>query len=223
MPDIHKEGYPFIAVAVIASLILFAISDTLGWMGIIISAWVVYFFRDPERIIPQGEGLVVSGGDGVVSRITEATPPAELEMPDVPMTRISVFLNIFNVHVNRVPVTGKVERIYYHAGKFLNASLDKASTDNERQSIWIKTADGKDIAVSQIAGLVARRIVCDLENSQSVEAGDRFGIIRFGSRVDVYIPKDISPLVVEGQTVIGGETILADLNVPGEARKGKKV
>ncbi len=217
---INKEGYPFIFIAAVATLLFFAFSSTLGWIGAIITSWCVYFFRDPERVIPEREGLIVSPGDGVISAITQVSPPKELDMGTEPMHRISIFLNIFNVHVNRVPIAGKVKKLHYNPGKFFNASLDKASEENERQSIWIETENGKNIAVVQIAGLVARRIVCNLQNEQKVETGKSFGIIRFGSRVDLYLPLDVNPLVVQGQTAIGGETIFADMNSSEEQRKG---
>lgn len=217
---VHKEGYPFIGIAAIISIILLALFQPLGWIMVVLTCWCVYFFRDPERVTPDEDGVVVSPGDGVVSMIEEATPPEELGLDAEPLTRISIFLNVFNVHVNRVPVGGKITALHYRPGKFLNASLDKASEDNERQSAAVTTEDGKTVVFVQIAGLVARRIVCDLEDNQEVKTGERFGIIRFGSRVDVYLPKGVTPAVAVGQQMIGGETILAELKGKKSARVG---
>ncbi len=209
---IHKEGYIFIVIFAALSFFFGSFSTSLGWIGFIATAWCAYFFRDPIRHTPTAPGLIVSPADGVVQNITETTPPPELGMGDTPMTRVSIFLNIFNVHVNRIPADGKIVALHYHPGKFFNASLDKASVHNERQSVLMETKDGEQIAFVQIAGLIARRIVCDLEEENLVKSGQRFGIIRFGSRVDVYLPTHVSPMVTEGMTCIGGETILADLN-----------
>ncbi len=209
---VNPDGWLFVGIFAIASLILFALWEPLGWVGVVLTAWCVYFFRDPDRVVPQTEGLVLSPGDGVISAITDAPPPPELEMGEEPRVRISVFLNVFNVHVNRVPVAGEVRKLHYHAGKFFNAALDKASEHNERQSICITTAKGKDVACVQIAGLVARRIICRLKEGQHVVGGARFGHIRFGSRVDVYLPPGVAPSVAVGQLAIGGETILANLH-----------
>lgn len=209
VPSIHKEGQIFIMLFVAATFFLFFLSTKLGWLGVVLSVWCVFFFRNPDRVVPVGDSIVVSPADGVVQKISDAVPPAELEMGEQKMTRISIFLSVFDVHVNRVPVEGKVKKLHYHAGKFFNASLDKASEHNERQSILIETKDKKKVAVVQIAGLIARRIVCDLSADQKVDLGERFGIIRFGSRVDVYLPKGVEPQVIEGQYMLGGETILA--------------
>lgn len=209
VPSIHKEGHVFILLFVAATFILFLISTKLGWLGVVLTVWCILFFRDPTRITPISDGIIISPADGVVQKIAQAAPPAELEMGDAQMTRVSIFLSVFDVHVNRIPVEGKVKRLHYHAGKFFNASLDKASEHNERQSILIETKDKKKIAVVQIAGLIARRIVCDLIPEQKVVTGERFGIIRFGSRVDIYLPKGVEPQVIEGQYMIGGETIIA--------------
>ena len=211
LPNVHKEGYIFILIFTFITFLMFAVSNTLGWIGVIMTVWCVYFFRDPERITPVAQGIVISPADGLVQTITSSVPPQELEMGDQEMTRISIFLNVFNVHVNRMPVDGIVEKSHYHPGKFFNASLDKASIYNERQSLLMKTTDGEQIAVVQIAGLIARRIVCDAKENNLFKAGERFGIIRFGSRVDVYLPKETTIMVSEGQTAIGGETILANL------------
>lgn len=211
IPAVHKEGHIFIMLFIAATFFFFLLSNKLGWIGVVLTIWCVFFFRNPDRVVPMGEDLVISPADGVVQKITEASPPAELEMGDAPMTRISIFLNVFDVHVNRIPVEGKIKKLHYHAGKFFNASLDKASIHNERQSVLIETKDKKKVAVVQIAGLIARRIICDLTADQKVATGERFGIIRFGSRVDVYLPKGIEPQVIEGQYMIGGETILAHM------------
>jgi phosphatidylserine decarboxylase len=212
IPPIHKEGYPFIGGFALASLILFWLWSPLGWIGTILTVWCALFFRDPVRVTPVREGLVVSPADGRVSMITMALPPAELGLGDRPLLRISIFMSVFNVHVNRSPVAGRIERIAYRPGAFINAELDKASDDNERNSLAISTPHGR-IGVVQIAGLVARRIVSFVREGQSVGTGERFGLIRFGSRVDVYLPDGSVALVAEGQTSLAGETILADFRV----------
>ena len=208
---IHKEGYKFIAIFAGVSVLLFLLWQPLGWIGLGLTVWCYYFFRDPERQTPVREGLLVSPADGVISLIEPAVPPAELEMGDAALTRVSVFMNVFDCHVNRAPIAGKVAKIAYRPGKFLNASLDKASSDNERNSMAIKIADGRRIAVVQIAGLVARRILCEVAEGQTLATGERFGMIRFGSRVDVYLPEGVAPLVALGQTMISAETVIADL------------
>ncbi|MCO4054110.1 MAG: phosphatidylserine decarboxylase [Bosea sp.] len=207
---IHKEGYPFIAIAAVATVVLGNLWSPFGWVGLIITIWICYFFRDPVRITPQREGLVISPADGRVSMIVQAVPPPELELPSEPMTRISVFMNVFDCHVNRSPVSGTVKKIAYTPGLFLNAELDKASDDNERNALHIETATGP-VLVVQIAGLIARRIVPFIKEGAVLAPGERFGLIRFGSRVDVYLPLGTRPLVSEGQTAIAGETVLADL------------
>jgi phosphatidylserine decarboxylase len=209
---IHKEGYPFIAIAAVASVILGNLWSPFGWVGLIITIWICYFFRDPARVTPQREGLVISPADGRVSMIVQAVPPPELELPPEPMTRVSVFMNVFDCHVNRSPVSGTVKKIAYTPGLFLNAELDKASDDNERNALHIETASGP-ILVVQIAGLIARRIVPFIKEGHLLAPGERFGLIRFGSRVDVYLPLGVKPLVSEGQTAIAGETVLADLRL----------
>jgi phosphatidylserine decarboxylase len=213
LAPIHPEGYPFIGGFALASLLLFWLAAPLGWLGVLATAWCAYFFRDPQRATPVREGLIVSPADGRISQIAMAPPPAELEMGVAPRPRVSIFMSVFDVHVNRTPVTGQIERIAYRPGKFINAELDKASEDNERNGIVIRTGAGR-IGIVQIAGLIARRIVCFVREGQTVNAGDRVGLIRFGSRVDVYLPEGTRPLVSEGQTAIGGETVLADL-APG--------
>jgi len=210
IPPIHREGYPFIGIFALASLFLFWLWSPLGWIGTALTVWCALFFRDPVRVTPVGEGLVVSPADGRVSMITMALPPAELGLGDRPLPRVSIFMSVFNCHVNRSPVAGRIDRIAYRPGLFINAELDKASEDNERNSLVISSQQGR-IGVIQIAGLVAKRIVCFAKEGQSIGAGERFGLIRFGSRLDVYLPLGTKALVSEGQTAIAGETILADL------------
>jgi phosphatidylserine decarboxylase len=210
---IHREGYIFIIIFAVVSFVVSSFSSTFGWIGAISTVWCVYFFRNPERITPSGDNLIISAADGIVQSIKETSPPPELELGDEEMIRVSIFLNIFNVHVNRIPANGKILALHYHPGKFFNASLDKASVYNERQSVLMETKDKKKIAFVQIAGLIARRIVCDLEEENEVKAGQRYGIIRFGSRVDIYLPLKTAILVAVGQTCIGGETIIADMQM----------
>lgn len=209
---IHKEGYPFIAAFAGVTFIFWLMSDVLGMIGLFFTLWCAYFFRDPHRITPMHPGAVISPADGVLQMITDAVPPKELAMGDAPMTRLSIFMNVFNCHVNRLPVDGSITAMHYYPGSFLNASLDKASEENERQAVKVTTPAGQDIAVVQIAGLVARRIVTFISRGQQMHAGERFGLIRFGSRVDVYLPAGVVPYVMVGQTMIAGETVLADLN-----------
>jgi phosphatidylserine decarboxylase len=210
---IHRAGYPFIAGFAIVSLLLSLIWEGFGFVGLVLTLWCVYFFRDPERFVPTRAGLVVSPGDGVVQMIVDVVPPEALGLGNEIHTRISIFLNVFDVHVNRIPAAGKVSKLTYIPGLFLNASLDKASEDNERQLVTIDTYDGAKIGVVQIAGLVARRILCDLKDGQEVKRGERFGLIRFGSRVDVYLPKDTEILALVGQRAVGGETVLAQFTI----------
>jgi phosphatidylserine decarboxylase len=207
---IHREGYPFIGMFALASLILFWIWAPLGWIGTVLTIWCVLFFRDPVRVTPVREGLVVSPADGRVSQIVNAVPPRELGLSERPLPRISIFMSVFDCHINRSPVPGRIDRIVYKAGTFINADLDKASEDNERNSFIISTGATR-IGVVQIAGLLARRIVCFSREGALVAAGERIGMIRFGSRVDVYLPEGVRPLVAEGQTSLAGETLLADL------------
>ena len=207
---VTPEGYPFIGAFALVSLILFWLWSPLGWLGTLATIWCAYFFRDPPRVTPVRDGLVVAPADGRVSKVTSVVPPSDLGLGNKPLPRISIFMSVFDCHVNRSPVAGKIEKIVYHPGKFLNADLDKASLDNERNCLVIATP-GVRVAVVQIAGLVARRIVCFVRTGQSIGAGERFGMIRFGSRLDVYLPEGTQPLVATGQTSIGGETILADL------------
>jgi phosphatidylserine decarboxylase len=206
----HPEGRKFVAIFAGIALLLFLVWEPLGWIGAGLTVWCYYFFRDPERVTPQRPGLIVSPADGVVSLIEPAVPPAELGLPDTPLTRVSVFMSVFNCHVNRAPVAGRVIKVAYRPGKFLNASLDKASADNERNGIVIGMEDGRALPVVQIAGLLARRIVCFTAEGQALGRGARFGLIRFGSRLDVYLPQGVAPLVRVGQTMIAGETVIAE-------------
>ncbi len=208
----HPEGRKFVAIFAAITLVLFVIEDLLGWIGVGLTIWCYYFFRDPERVVPDDAGLVVSPADGVVSLIGPAVPPRELGLPQEPLTRVSVFMSVFNCHVNRAPVAGKVEKIAYRPGKFLNASMDKASDDNERNSLVIRMEDDRVLTVTQIAGLVARRIVTFTQDGAVLDRGERFGLIRFGSRLDIYLPDGVAPSVKIGQTMIAGETVIADLS-----------
>lgn len=221
MVPIHKAGWPFVAGFAAVSVILGVLWMPLFWIGLLATSWCAFFFRDPPRVTPLGEGLVVSPADGRVQMITSALPPEELELGSVPLPRISIFLNVFDVHINRVPVDGRVVAEAYRPGTFVNAALDKASDENERQLIGLETAAGQRLGLVQIAGLVARRIVCRLEVGQNVRAGERFGLIRFGSRVDVFLPAGTAPLVAVGQRAIGGETVLADLTSQTPPRAGE--
>ncbi|MBS0272597.1 MAG: phosphatidylserine decarboxylase [Proteobacteria bacterium] len=221
MAPIHRAGWPFIILFAGITLILFIFSYVIGLFGALFTGWCIYFFRNPHRITPIGEGLILSPADGIITKIENALPPAELKWVKKPLTRISIFLNVFDVHVNRIPVDGVITKIHYHPGKFFNASLDKASEFNERNSVLIQTASGEDILVVQIAGLIARRILCEVKAEKQVKAGEVYGIIRFGSRADIYLPEGVHPQVVEGQRMIGGETILADLHSKSPRRLGE--
>ncbi len=216
----HREGYRFVGIFAAITLILFLIWDPLGWIGVGLTVWCYYFFRDPDRVTPVREGLIISPADGIVQMIGKFAPPEELGLGTEPMTRVAVFMNVFNCHVNRAPIAGRIEKIAYRPGKFLNASLDKASVDNERNGLTIRMEDGRAIGVVQIAGLVARRIVCEVKEGQAIGTGERFGMIRFGSRLDVYLPDGVSPLVAVGQSTIAGETVLADLASQESPRAG---
>jgi len=218
---IHRAGWPFIVLFAAIAVGLALVAQPLGWLGAAVTAWCAYFFRNPDRVTPSRPGLVVSPADGVVQLVDRAPPPPELGMGEAPRNRIAVFMNVFNVHVNRIPCDGTVTAAAYRPGKFVNASLDKASEFNERQSLRIGLADGRDLACVQIAGLVARRIRCDVGEGAPVRAGQRFGLIRFGSRLDVYLPDDVAPLVAVGQRAIAGETVIADLNSDEPARAGE--
>lgn len=211
---IHREGYPFIAGFFVVSLILGWLWNPLFWIGLVLTVWCIYFYRDPERVTPMDDALVISPADGKVSSVGFAIPPVELGLGDTPRIRVSVFMNVFSVHINRAPVRGQIEKVIHRPGKFLNAELDKASSENERNSLLIDSPHGK-LAVVQIAGLVARRIVCWSNEDQTLSVGERFGLIRFGSRVDVYLPEGGVARVAVGQTAVAGETILAEF---GSAR-----
>ena len=209
-PAIHREGHPFILIFAIVAIVLMLLWPPLGWIGVVMTVWCVYFFRDPERTTPLREGLTISPADGVVASVDFALPPPELEMGEGERQRIGIFMNVFNVHVNRSPADGTITKAVYTPGLFFNATLDKASEDNERMGLRMTTESGKDIAFVQIAGLIARRIVCHVGEGEALKAGQRFGIIRFGSRVDVYLDDGMVPLVSVGQSTIAGETVIAD-------------
>jgi phosphatidylserine decarboxylase len=217
MVPISPEGYPFIGIFALVTIFLFWVWTPLGWAGTVLTIWCVLFFRDPPRVTPMRDGVIVSPADGMISMVTSAAPPRELGLGDKLLPRVSIFMSVFNCHINRSPATGRIEKILYQPGKFLNADLDKASLDNERNSLVIATSGGS-VGVVQIAGLVARRIVCFVREGQNMSAGERFGMIRFGSRLDVYLPEGVTPHVAVGQTAIGGETVLADLRVPDVGR-----
>jgi phosphatidylserine decarboxylase len=207
---IHREGYPFIGAFAFLSIVLFLLWPPLGWLGTVATLWCAYFFRDPPRVTPLADGLVVAPADGRVSQVTNAVPPPELALGAAALARVSIFMSVFDCHVNRSPIGGRIEHMAYRAGKFLSADLDKASEDNERNCLLI-ASDRARIGVVQIAGLIARRIVCFVREGASVGAGERIGMIRFGSRVDVYLPEGVRPLIAEGQTAVAGETVIADL------------
>ena len=219
---IHKEGYKYIGIFAAVTLIFLWIGlDFLFTASFILTLWCTYFFRDPERVTPQKEGLIIAPADGVVQSVKLSLPPAELGMGEEECTRVSIFMNVFNVHVNRVPADGKILRQAYTRGKYLNASLEKACEDNERHAILMKTTSGNNIAFVQIAGLVARRILCWVEDGKEMNAGERFGLIRFGSRVDLYLPKGINSLVSVGQSAIAGETVIASEKGREKQRNGE--
>jgi phosphatidylserine decarboxylase len=210
LAPLHPDGFKFVLAAALATVLLFLLWTPAGWAAAVVTLWMVYFFRDPWRVTPTREGLLVSPADGIVTSVTAARPPPELEMDDVEVVRIGIFLNIFDVHVTRAPVGGRVVALRYTKGRFINASHEEASLNNERMAIRVAPPEGPEIAYVQIAGLVARRIVCDLREGQRIATGQRMGIIRFGSRVDVYCPPPYVTMVVAGQRMVGGETILAD-------------
>lgn len=219
---VHRAGYPFVAIFAFVTLLLFwFLPNVFGWAGVALTAWCAYFFRDPSRVTPQRERLVISPADGRVSAIHRVVPPPQLDLGEEERMRISIFMNVFDVHVNRSPVTGRIVKVSYVAGKFINAELDKASEDNERQAFTLEMDDGDRIGVVQIAGLVARRIVRFVGDGDTVMAGQRIGLIRFGSRVDVYLPAGHNSLVALGQSAIAGETVLADLAAKEPARLGR--
>jgi len=220
---IHREGWRFVAIAAAVTVILYWLDlDLLALLALVLTLWCAYFFRDPERVTPVRAGLVISPADGRVSAIESVVPPPELDLPREPFTRISVFMNVFDVHINRSPVDARIAHIAYVPGKFLNAELDKASEDNERQALTLELDDGRKLGVVQIAGLVARRIVKFVDDGDMLKAGERFGLIRFGSRVDVYLPKGVSALVAVGQRAVAGETVLADFTSQESERAGRR-
>ncbi len=217
---IHKDGTKFVIGFAVVTIVLITISQFLGWLGIIATVWCAYFFRDPERFPPDGDDVVVAPADGRISAIERVAAPRELDLDGETRVRISIFLSVFDVHINRAPVTGTIRKIEYVPGKFLNADLDKASEENERQCLTLETGNGTRIGCVQIAGLVARRIVTFVSQGDTVKAGDRFGLIRFGSRTDIYLPPGCDALVKVGQTAVGGETVLAELGTAnGRAEK----
>jgi phosphatidylserine decarboxylase len=220
LAPLHPDGFKFVAAGVVATLLLFLLWAPAGWAAAVVTLWMVYFFRDPWRVTPIRPGLLISPADGVVVSIAAAIPPPELAMGDTAVVRIGIFLNIFDVHVTRAPVGGRVAAMRYTKGRFVNASLDKASEHNERLAIRIAPPEGPDVAFVLVAGLVARRIVCNLYDGQQVATGQRIGIIRFGSRVDIYCPPPYVPMVVAGQRMIGGETVLADRLAEEPPRQG---
>jgi phosphatidylserine decarboxylase len=219
LAPIHKDGWRFIAIFAVVTIILWWLWSPLGWLGLIATAWCIYFFRDPWRVSPYRQGLVLSPADGRIIIVDEAVPPPELGLGAAPMQRIAIFMSVFDVHVNRAPMAGRVVRLAYTEGKFVNASLDKASLDNERMAICLATPQG-DIGVTQIAGLVARRIVTALREGQEVIPGQRIGLIRFGSRAEVYLPRGWAILAIVGQRAVGGETVLGDAHAQGPPRHG---
>jgi phosphatidylserine decarboxylase len=217
---IHKEGWPFVALFALGALLLGLLWGPLGWLGGAATLWCAYFFRDPDRVTPERANLVISPADGVVCAVDSVPPPPELDMGDEPRTRVCVFMSVFDVHINRIPVAGRIVKLAYHAGKFVNAALDKAALENERMAIRLDMADGRPVAFVQIAGLVARRIKCEAREGQDMRTGERFGLIRFGSRVDVYLPPGAASLVALGQRCIAGETVLSDLDAGEPNRTG---
>lgn len=220
LAPIHPAGWPFIFLFLGLTIFIAIFSFFGGLISLALTSWCIYFFRNPRRVTPLDQGLVISPADGIVVKIEKVVPPKELKWTKTPLTRISVFLNVFDVHVNRIPVEGIISKIQYFPGKFFNASLDKASQHNERNSLIIRTPSGQEVLVVQIAGLIARRILCDVKKDQVVRAGETFGMIRFGSRVDLYLPEGVHSQVIEGQRMVGGETIMADLTSSAPQRLG---
>jgi phosphatidylserine decarboxylase len=220
LAPLHPDGFKFVAGGVLATLLLFLLWAPAGWAAAVVTLWMVYFFRDPWRVTPTRPGLLISPADGIVVSIAAATPPSELAMGDMAVVRIGIFLNIFDVHVTRAPFGGRVAGMRYTKGRFVNASLDKASEGNERLAIRIAPPEGPDVAFVLVAGLIARRIVCNLYDGQQVASGQRIGIIRFGSRVDIYCPPPYVPMVVTGQRMVGGETVIADRLAEEPPRQG---
>lgn len=222
LAPVHRDGHKFVAIGAAVTLGLFLIWPALGWIAAVITLWIIYFFRDPDRVTPLRDGLVVAPGDGRISAIEKVRPAAELGIGDAERWRVSIFLSVFDVHINRAPIAGRIVRSLYVPGAFLNAALDKASEENERRAIVIETPAGITVAVVQIAGLVARRIVTFAGEGDSVGIGERFGLIRFGSRVDTYLPPGTTALVNVGQRAVGGETVLADLKSSEPEREARR-
>lgn len=220
LAPLHPDGFKFVLAAVIATVLLFLVSRPAGWIAAVITLWIVYFFRDPWRVTPLREGVLVSPADGIVVSVEPARPPVELEMGDGEVARIGIFLSLFDVHVNRAPAGGRIAAMRYTKGRFLDASKAEASLRNERMAIRVAPPAGPEIAFVQVAGLLARRIVCDLREGQRIATGQRIGIIRFGSRVDVYCPPPYVTMVVAGQRMVGGETIIADRLAPEPTSQG---
>ena len=220
LPNIHSEGWKFVGIFAAATALLAILFEPLGWIGLALTIWCFYFFRDPERITPDVDDIIISPADGIVQMISKLNGPKELGLDNKKFTRVSVFMSVFNVHVNRSPAAGKITKSVYAPGKFLNATLDKASSENERQMLAMKTSSGKEIAFVQIAGLVARRILCEATEGKEYKAGERFGLIRFGSRLDVYLPEGIEPQVCIGQTMVAGESVIASLTENCKELKG---
>ena len=221
LAPVHRDGHKFITIAVVLALVFLVLWPPLGWLLVIVALFIAYFFRDPERVTPMRDGLVVAPADGRVTSIEIVRPPIETGLGDVERQRVSIFLSVLDVHINRAPVAGRIKRSVYVPGAFVNAALDKASDENERRAIVIEQADGTEIAVVQIAGLIARRIVTFKGEGESLGAGERFGLIRFGSRVDVYLPPGRTALIAVGQTAVGGETVLADLKSSEPEREAR--
>ncbi|AMW34078.1 phosphatidylserine decarboxylase [Haematospirillum jordaniae] len=222
MPPLHEEGPRFLAVFAALALVLYLLTGWPGGLiGLVGTVWCFFFFRDPVRYVPTRPGLMISPASGVVQMIGEMAPPPELGLGDTAVTRVSVFMSVFDCHVNRIPCAGEIRSVVYKPGRFVNATLDKASEDNERNGLRIALPDGREYGVVQIAGLIARRIRCDVHEGQTCQTGDRFGLIRFGSRLDIYLPPGTNPLVVLGQVCVSGETVLADLTADEPAREGK--
>lgn len=220
-PPLHPEGQKFVLIAAAVTLLLWVMFVPLGLLGLLVTVFCFYFFRNPKRVTPIGDNWIISPADGIVSNITEVVPPSEIDMGTEPLTRISIFMSVFNVHVNRAPVTGKITHIHYRPGKFVSVA-EKDSEDNEREEYSIVTASGQKVGFVQIAGLVARRIVSFVKVDDELKAGQVFGLIRFGSRLDVFLPKGVMPQVVLGQTAVAGETILADLTGEQTILKGEE-
>ena len=219
--NVRPEGHLFIVIFVVVAIVFFTVAQWLGFIGIILVGWCIYFFRDPDRVTPIEDGLIISPADGVIQMVGDAAPPPELDMGEVSMRRVSIFMNVFDCHVNRIPIDGEIVKNSYRPGKFLNASLDKASEDNERRSLVIRTEKGVKVVFVQIAGLVARRIVCWVDEGQSLRVGERYGMIRFGSRIDVYLPKGTRLIAIPGQRAVAGETPIAQLGNSEEDQQGE--